>query len=1358
MELLSNLLDIVMRGLPGAASALCSEHIKNQALARLKDLNPFGTIPDSPDLVRATRIAWIEAALEVLRQGQALSEQREWHEQEAVILKFNETIKPILIGTRDHALDRRKDPGTSPIDVHVQDVIVSVPELVAAGDHAGIGADVNAGLSSTLAQLSGWSEYEIPKIYQQIAVGGLRIHGGVRCRRFGELVIAAFAEMIKNPKMYPQASKDFDIVMGEIGRDIGRKTLNSLHNIDDRLNDLIKEVDALEVFCKGANNYLELLPEIAGRIASADDMLNKRAERDAAQMKQAIGKMFRIRGSAAHDDAAVSAFHYTLARDPFVGRADFIRRIETELLDYRPDGEMYPKFLWMALCGEGGTGKSRLAQEIIIRNKSVWVHSGFVESEFLKKTAQVYEIGDSLDGPLFMVVDYAVAERATVDLLSFMRAWMDYSRGAKSHPVRVMIITRREKETLLQELRGKGISPNRNHVGAEEIESSPAVLKHLERSDALALMRARIHLTAEHTNTLPVEIDEDALIDALDRFDDRRRPLFAAMVAAEIQSGTLPDRDTSQESNRLSLFGQYLERQERNHWLPQARDLREDDAHKAVRRHANLVRLATCCGDVGVQLVRSLVPEEVGKGLGDFPELSVTERPGAIRAPIISVMTGENPRDDSEAPCDVLMPQPKIIPRLEPDLIGERFFLMTAEEADAEESWSRAEALAGLSWVCAPESTAAFLRMATQDYPERMHALRWLPPRPIEQSPKVLRARVKMLRNVCSDIATRYGRATISAKDLERLFDIIDQFDEGMVALVEADTECREHYGQILRQVANIAGRLANASLPFRDPINAVEDEENAPERRSDIARAFAQSGVGDSGGGGRLDSEDSIQPLPPALAAILVKRMPPLLDRAGRFLLKPGPILERQPFMQAFADVMGAVHFRHRHEPNLGGRWPEPRDNASEAVLKDWRGRVDNLHQGDIDDVTILAGVVSIFVYADYENSTDYSNIYPAIERALGLVDRIRPNSAATICSMLGNALVLKNDEEDLSAEQRKHIADSIGIYLQLAVLVDFAEDVSLKQVQSALRNFFTTGFNVLLHGQRVADTRLAEAIAALARLLAMSPKDTPLPADFLSVLAHLPVNLSIEVSQAFHEAFQTRFLSGAIDVDDFLSPNKQNLAYFLRQLIFGVPEPRLRLPNDIARALLQMLGAKVGAKAIRAALESIPQTLETSAEVRVQVPLNLAREYVDGLRQQQGFDARDYVAAAKLAIWGHDILDGRIDLVQSEIAVLWDATNEPFASRGHGLALWGVALVFDATRAPNDFTDRWAGWLRDADLLETGSDRQRLLGIGFGEKEAEEYIRDYNLALVDACMAAARLHIVNGGNAAEWIQEPLS
>jgi hypothetical protein len=64
MDFSGKLLDLVTGGLGELAIEAIPEHWKKRALVRIADHNPFDVIADNHDLIRATRIAWIEAALD----------------------------------------------------------------------------------------------------------------------------------------------------------------------------------------------------------------------------------------------------------------------------------------------------------------------------------------------------------------------------------------------------------------------------------------------------------------------------------------------------------------------------------------------------------------------------------------------------------------------------------------------------------------------------------------------------------------------------------------------------------------------------------------------------------------------------------------------------------------------------------------------------------------------------------------------------------------------------------------------------------------------------------------------------------------------------------------------------------------------------------------------------------------------------------------------------------------------------------------------------------------------------------------------------------------------------------------------
>lgn len=280
MDWLDKLLDTALGGLPGGAAALCPEHIRKRWLERLGDHNPFKTISANEDLVRATRLAWIEAAQEVMKHVHRLGAQH-WRTDRNRRAEFEAAVAEALLDARDHALDRRKHVGPSPIDRHVEAVIHGMPELVSPGAHEGLGAGVTEGFALVLAELSGWKPEEVPPIYDHVAKTGLTILGAGPRRSFSELVFAAFAELIKDPKKYPQAREAFHVAIDKLGRDIGQETLAAVSGLDTKLNAALAGLDGLEVLRTGAIQYLALLPDIDVRLGSMDLKLNVLLARDA---------------------------------------------------------------------------------------------------------------------------------------------------------------------------------------------------------------------------------------------------------------------------------------------------------------------------------------------------------------------------------------------------------------------------------------------------------------------------------------------------------------------------------------------------------------------------------------------------------------------------------------------------------------------------------------------------------------------------------------------------------------------------------------------------------------------------------------------------------------------------------------------------------------------------------------------------------------------------------------------------------------------------------------------------------------------------------------------------------------------
>jgi tetratricopeptide (TPR) repeat protein len=320
MDFLGSIFETALGGLPTAAKALIPEHIRRRAAARFDDLNPFRKISANHDLVRALRIAWVEAASEILdaaKHGASGSED---------IARFEAVARHELVALRDAAFDRRAHPGETAIDAHLHTVLQGVPEFVIAEPDGKPERTLTRSFTQTLAFVTRWDAREVPTIFGQIAAAGLPVHGTGEPRTFGDLVFAAFAELIKDPQKYPQAREAFHIAMDKLARDLAEATLTATRGLDRKLDDALARLDALAVLREGAERYLAALPDIAFGVARID----ARTERIEAAIAQLIARhdasdtetnalcveVDRLRRSGEVRDQAIVAFLRDVGETP----------------------------------------------------------------------------------------------------------------------------------------------------------------------------------------------------------------------------------------------------------------------------------------------------------------------------------------------------------------------------------------------------------------------------------------------------------------------------------------------------------------------------------------------------------------------------------------------------------------------------------------------------------------------------------------------------------------------------------------------------------------------------------------------------------------------------------------------------------------------------------------------------------------------------------------------------------------------------------------------------------------------------------------------------------------------------------
>ncbi|WP_376960751.1 tetratricopeptide repeat protein [Azospirillum sp. A26] len=269
MSFTEKLLDAILGTLPKAALALIPEHRKKWALERLQDFDPFAIIADNHDLIRVLRVAWIDAAEHVLDAGRKAARSPEWTDlQRADIDRFHGLAIAQLRAIRDATFDRRTAPGTTAIDRHLPLVVRGAAETVSLGmaDRYGEAGAVTAGFAATLAALvAGGDVGEVPPIVVRIAAEGVAQLGGCDRRSFGDLVFASFAETLKDPTKYPQATTGFHMATQGVAQELARKTLAALESVNSGLPAILAGLDTLNLLAGDAAKTMHRIDGYAKR-------------------------------------------------------------------------------------------------------------------------------------------------------------------------------------------------------------------------------------------------------------------------------------------------------------------------------------------------------------------------------------------------------------------------------------------------------------------------------------------------------------------------------------------------------------------------------------------------------------------------------------------------------------------------------------------------------------------------------------------------------------------------------------------------------------------------------------------------------------------------------------------------------------------------------------------------------------------------------------------------------------------------------------------------------------------------------------------------------------------------------------
>ena len=290
------LLDLVAQGAgnaPAAAWKTIPSEYRQEAIARFNDRFNFRKISPNHDLIRAVRLSWIEAAFHILDAAAKLADTAEWSAQRRDILTVDKLARTKLRSIRFQAFKRDVLPDDLEIiDRHLTDVMDGVAEMIMPTGPGHVGQAATLSFSETLAALTHYGT-EVPEVYDQIAKIGLPLQNGTR-RSFGELMFAAFAELLKDPARYPQLRvayqvatnasqiallkeqteliRDFKSSMEEMTKGLGIEAVNALRSSRQQIgsarhvDSFISAIELIETpspgrtMTAGADKYLEQLP------------------------------------------------------------------------------------------------------------------------------------------------------------------------------------------------------------------------------------------------------------------------------------------------------------------------------------------------------------------------------------------------------------------------------------------------------------------------------------------------------------------------------------------------------------------------------------------------------------------------------------------------------------------------------------------------------------------------------------------------------------------------------------------------------------------------------------------------------------------------------------------------------------------------------------------------------------------------------------------------------------------------------------------------------------------------------------------------------------------------------------------
>lgn len=574
-DILVNLSSSIVGPLLGAIPRSLSQ----RARARLRDVIGAGEVSTNHDLARGVRLAWIEAALRITAAARRAARVPKFSGDADTICRFAEIAESDLRKIRDAAYDRQTGIDPSPIDSSAALVLDGVAEFVSTGNKSDHVLRLTKAFRPALAAITGWGEVEIPEIFSRIALEGLPARNGGPRRPFGELLVAGFAELLKDPTGYPELREAFGIAARAAILDLQRRCLDSLLGLGQDLDRTLATVERTEDRLDRALDEFQNTISEQNRVWHGVPLLTGRADLD------------EISHRIPDRPSVLLLARYQVI--PFFDRGGLL----SELLAWatiasgprsRARGRLY--------VAPGGFGKTRIGIELLATLADLGWRCTFLSPANSDRAAQG-SLNDLLRtdhaAGACVVVDYAEGQDARLRELTIAAAQVAHT-SRSGPPIRILALARSAEGWW------NGFSQEPDCMAVFDANPYAPIADSLSAQDAstlFSLAYGQFAAALSHFGVDPL-VPGTAAPAATDVTHDR--PLLVAAAAYLSARGLPAAEDTLLDT---------LYQEERRHWRRALGGVPDDDpAMEALSRAAAQLTLIQGADAVGLDALLSADP------------------------------------------------------------------------------------------------------------------------------------------------------------------------------------------------------------------------------------------------------------------------------------------------------------------------------------------------------------------------------------------------------------------------------------------------------------------------------------------------------------------------------------------------------------------------------------------------------------------------------------------------------------------------------------------------------------------------------------------------------------------------------